>query len=478
MKINLIEAIKTRLFDELEETIGRNSKYKDKIKVYHKFPYRERTSHGIVLKNASFNRLKLSPDDYIGILKSHFSSAHAGNLPGEFLEWVWEDPTNIVKYVKEDVSSQIDGSTREIQVSHSPITAGPGNTNLATNFRQIDVFINGDRSYADEIFPDEGRLRLFSAPPAGVEVIIGYYYKDIALPGRYYLEIVRDGSDLKYVVNPLYSVKDEVVIENARGNELGCSLANSNIMVDQTSLYMKKYGTDYNIKLIRDTEYTVDISGVVTFINGFSMEANTNLVANYRWVGDEIGPVELPKDKRYDNKTIQGCSIAFNDRVNEGDKAVVLVYPTREVAAQVYGGHYVVSLDIEIFTMDTTQLSGMVDYVVNDLWDNKRIPLISEGITIEDIDSSGESEEVYDENTGDLYYKNSISMTIMTEWKKFVPVLFEITDFDLNLQTLSVRSDPYTQIFQNRIANMDAKVYPRNTPFEVEIAQPGYPRIS
>lgn len=478
MKINLLEAIKTRLFDELEDTIGKNSKYKDKIKVYHKFPYKERTPHGIVLKNASFNRLKLSPDDYIGVLKSHFSSAHAGNHPGEFLEWVWEDTVNTVKYIKDDVSLQIDGLTREIQTSHSLITAGPGNTNLATNFRQIDVFINGTRAYADEIFPKEGRLRLYSAPPAGAEVIVGYYYKNIALPGRYYLEIVRDGPELKYVVNPLYGVKDEIVIDNARGNELGGSLVNPNVIVDQANLYMKKPGTDYSIKLIRDTEYAIDASGTITFINGFSMVPSTNLVAYYRWVGEEIGPVELPKDKRYDNKTIQGVSICFNDNVNEGDKAVVLAYPTREVAAQVYGGHYVVSLDMEIFTMDTTQLPGMVDYVVNDLWDNKRIPLISEGITIEDIDSSGETEEVYDDNTGDLYYKNSISMTVMTEWKKFVPVLFEITDFDLNMQTLTVRSNPYLQLFQNRVVNMDAKLYPKKDPFEVEMVQPGYPRIS
>jgi hypothetical protein len=478
MKINLFESIKTRIFDELEDSIGRNSAYKDKVKVYHKFPYKERVSSGVVLKNASFNRLKLSPDDFIGHLKSHFASARAGNNPGEFLDWVWEDTNNMVNRSEDDVSSQVDGSTREFQVDNFPITAGPGNTELAYNFRQVDVFINGVRTYAEDVYPEEGKVRLYSAPPAGAEVKLGYYYKTIASPGRYYLEIVQDGAELKYVVNPLYSVEEEIVIENARGNELGGNLQNQNIMVDQVMLFMRKPGTDYSIRLIQDEEYEVNIDGEITFIGSFSMEPRTNLVAYYRWVGEEIGPRDIPKDKRYDNEAIKGVSLCFNDKVNLGDKAVVICYPSREMAARVYGGHFMVNLDIEVFTMDTVQLPGMVDHIVNDIWNHRRIPLISEGITIEELDSSGETEEVYDENTGDLYYKNSLSMTIMTEWKRFVPVLFELIDYKISLSTLTIQSNKYVKIYQNRIVSMDTRLSPKTEPFEVSVVKPGYPRIS
>lgn len=478
MKINLQEEIKTRIFDELEETLGRNSNYKDKVKVYHKFAYKERVSHGVVLKNISSSRLKLSPDDYIGTLKSHFSVARAGDLPGEFLAWAWEDTVNMVKYTKEDVSAQITGTNREIALIHKPITKGPGNTDPADNFRQVDVLLNGERVYAEDIYPEEGKIRLFGAPAVGAVVEVGYYYKNITPPGRYYLEIVQEGTELKYVVNPLYGVKGEVAIENARGTELGCNLENTNIMVEQVSLYMRKPGTDYEVKLIKGQEFLIDSTGLVTFIGGFSMEPKTNLVANYRWVGEEIGPKSIPKGKRYDNETLSGVSLCFTDRVNLGDKAVLQVYPKREIAASVYGGHFKVNLDLDIFTMDTVQLPGLVDYVVNDLWNLKRIPLMDEGITIEEIDPTGESEEVYDENTGDLYFKSSINIALMTEWKRFVPTLFDIADYDISFQTLTLRSNSFVQVFQGRDVNMEAKLYPKKEPFEVSIVKPGFPRIS
>jgi len=448
MKINLQEEIKTRIFDELEETLGRNSNYKDKVKVYHKFAYKERVSHGVVLKNISASRLKLSPDDYIGTLKSHFSAARAGDLPGEFLAWAWEDTVNMVKYTKEDVSAQITGANREIALIHKPITRGPGNTDPADNFRQVDVLLNGERVYAEDIYPEDGKIRLFGAPAAGTVVEVGYYYKNITPPGRYYLEIVQEGTELKYVVNPLYGVKGEVAIENARGTE------------------------------IKGQEFSIDSMGLVTFIGGFSMEPKTNLVANYRWVGEEIGPKPIPKGKRYDNETLSGVSLCFTDRVNLGDKAVLQVYPKREIAASVYGGHFKVNLDLDIFTMDTVQLPGLVDYVVNDLWNLKRIPLMDEGITIEEIDPTGESEEVYDENTGDLYFKSSINIALMTEWKRFVPTLFDIADYDISFQTLTLRSNSFVQVFQGRDVNMEAKLYPKKEPFEVSIVKPGFPRIS
>jgi len=477
MKINLFESIKTRLFDELEDTIGKNSEYRDKVKIYHKFPYKERVQHGIVLKNMSFNRQKLSPDDFVGILRSHFALARAGNKSGEFLEWVWEDPHNLVKHFREDVSSQITGSNRMVQLSNKFLTKGPGNTELLSNFRQVKVFIDGVKSYAQEVDAVNGLVTLYTSPPAGARVEISYFYRNVAKPGRYYLEIVQDGPELKYVVNPLYSVKEEIVIANAKGSEIGGNLENQNIMVDQVILFMRKPGTDYSVRLIRDEEYTIDITGAITFIGGFSLEPHTNLIAYYRWIGEEIGPVKIPEDNRYDHETIKGAVLCFNNKVNLGDKVVLIVYPEREVAARVYGGHFNVSLDIEIFTRDTVQLPGMVDYIINDIWNNKRIPLISEGITIDELDSGGETEEVYDENTGDLYYKNSLNMAIISEWKKFVPVLFEVIDFDLSFSTLHIRSNEYVDIYQNRVVGMESKLYPKKEPFEVEYGKPGYPMM-
>lgn len=462
MKINLLEALKTRLFDEIEETISRNAVYRDKVKVYHKFSYKERPSMGVVIKNISFSRLKLSPDDFVGIQKSYCAMAKAGNHPGEFLEWVWEDANNITKTVKEDVSSQITGSNRVIHLQHGNIIKGPGSDTLADNNSQVFVWIDGVKTYPSLIFPDRGEIYLATPPPAGSKVAVSYSYSNAPAPGRYYIEIVKDGDTDKFVVNPLYKETDEL-IPSATGSEPGAAINKAPLLPNQEVLVVTdNYGNSYRLK--RDTDYSISDSGEINFINGFSLSSGDKLIATYRWVGDELGPFDIPKKFRYDNKAIRGISLAFNDRVVVGDKLVIIVYPRREISARVHGGHFSVSIDIQVFTKDTRQLPSLTDYIINDIWNRKRLGLMSEGITIEELDSTGESEEVYDENTGDLYYMNSLSMSVLTEWKRFTPTLFAVRDFDIkvnrveDMMSSEMPSERSPFGFIEPIENMDRSV--------------------
>ena len=474
MESNLLRATKRRVIRELNDTVQNNPVYRDQIKVYHKFPYKERPMRGIILSNSSASRVRLSPDDYAAELKSHVAVARAGNHEGKFLDWVWEDEYSLTVYVKEeDLSSQIPstGSNRIFQLAHFPVIAGYNNTELADNFRQVDVFVDGQRVFPTTVDAINGKVYLPNAPSYGQEVKISYHYKNIVDPGRYYIQLV---TTEQYVIDPLYVVKREKVLESTTGLEMTANLAHGNLIPGLETLFTKKFERSYDLELVKDVDYSIDYaSGAITFLS--PLPKNTSLYATYRWAGPTMGPYAIPKDYEYDNTSLPGVVLAFGNQKVLSDKLVVIVYPQREQAARVYSGHWNMSFDINIFTRDPMELSDLTDYIIDDMWSRKRLHLIAEGLTIEEMNPGGESEEVYDSNTGDLYYKNSINLNMMTEWKRFVPYLTEIVDFDTKLYSF-VKSSQDILLSDGR--TFEVQVLPYQKEFEVKYPKAGYPKYT
>jgi hypothetical protein len=474
MENNLLRVVKSRIMDELTGSVQRNMVYRDKVQVFHKFPYKERLQMGIVLKNASSSRIKLSPDDHAGVLKSHVMMAHAENFEGKFLEWVWEDFNNLTGYQKdEDLSSQITGTTsngtnRFFTVSKKPILSGYNNTVIATNFRQISVLLDGLPVLPEFIDGKSGVFSLPQAPAVGSQLLVSYHYSNLTPPGRYYLEIT---SPTQFVIDPFYVIKDERVIERTTGMEPTAQLLNGNLYGDFDILYTMKSNVSTKFYLEKYTDYTIDENGLITFL--LPLEEGTTLYANYRWVGDTMGPFNIPEEFHYVNDALPGIILAFSNQITVGDKAVVIVYPQREPAAEMKSGHYKMVFDIEVVARDPQQLANLTDHLIEDIWGNRRLLLMDEGLTIEEMDPTGESEEPYDENTGDLYYKNGISLQIMTEWKKFIPFLTEIIDFDTKIYRYITVKD-YIVTNQGRV--LELKIRPNSVPFEVSYPKIGYPR--
>jgi len=475
MESNLLNSAKRRVLRELNDTIQNNPVYRDQLKVYHKFPYKERPMRGVILRNASATRIKLSADDYAADLKSHVAIAKAQNYEGKFLDWVWEDSTNITKKVyQEDVSSQITGTAsvgtnRVFQVSNYPIVSGKFNTLIADNFNQVEVLVDGEKVFVDQVDGEEGKVYLSFSPTIGQTVTISYWYKNLVDPGRYYIQLI---STSQYVIDPLYIVKGEKVIEGTTGVETTANLAHGGLLTDLETLYIQKYSRSNQIKLISGTDYTIDTAtGEITFLS--PLPVGTNLYANYRWVGSTLGPFEIPSDFHYDNEALSGIILAFGNKKVVNDKLVLLVYPNREQASKVYSGHWDMNFDIDVFARDPIELPDLTDYIIDDMWTRKRLSLISEGFTIEEMDPGGESEEVYDTNTGELYYKNTVSLRAMTEWKRFVPYLIEIVDFDTKLYHY-MKNNKFFRLTDGR--TMEVEVYPYDREFEVKYPEYGFPR--
>jgi hypothetical protein len=474
MENNLLRVVKSRIMDELTGSIQRNQVYMDKVQVFHKFPYKERLMMAVILKNASSSRIKLSADDHAGVLKSHVMMAHAENFEGKFLTWVWEDFNNLTGYQEnEDLSSQITGTSlrgtnRFFKIPRKPILSGYNNTIVADNFRQISVLLDGQSVLPEFLDGASGVFSLPMAPVLGSQLLVSYYYGNLTPPGRYYIEII---SPSQFVIDPFYVIKTEKVIDRTMGTELTAQLLNGNLYGDFDILYTKKMDASTKLYLEKNTDYTIDQNGLITFLQ--PLDINTTLYANYRWVGDTMGPFNIPSEFHYVNEALPGVILSFGNEITVGDKVVVIVYPQREAAANMNSGHYKMSFEIDVVARDPKQLADLTDHLIEDIWGNRRLLLIDEGLTIEEMDATGESEEPYDENTGDLYYHHGINIQIMTEWKKFIPFLTEIVDFDTKVYRYVTKKE-YIVTNQGRILELMLK--PSRTIFEVSYPKIGYPR--
>lgn len=471
MESNLLQSVKFRVFDELEDSLQQNELYRDKVQVFHKYPYREQHMMGIYLKNASATRIRLSGDDYAGALKSFVALARAENFEGVFLDWVWEDSTNLTIYkVDEDVSSQNPlGTNRMFYVTNKPIISGNNNLVIANNFRQVNVTVNGVQVFPEFVDGASGLVMLSRAPLSTDTVLISYWYGNLTPPGRYYLRIV---DATHFNVSPLYVVEGEKVIAKTTGTETTASLDHGDYLVGNFDiLYTKQSSYSNNFYLINGTDYTITTAGVITFLN--PLQVNTTLYANYRWAGTILGPFDIPKPFHYNNTALPGISLAFSDKIIVDDKQVVIVSSQRELAASVYSGHWDMTFDIEVFARDPIQLPELTDHIINDMWSRKRLDLISSGLTIESMEPTGEVEEVYVDNTNDQYYKNSVNLIIKTEWKKFKPYLTKIMDINVSLYPVSKTVD-YIVNSQGEI--LELNLSPLNREFEVTYPKQGFPR--
>jgi len=473
MDINLLTAVKRRIMYELRSAINEHLNFKG-TEVYHKFPYTERPDRGIVLRNTSSSRIKLSPDDFAYTLKSYVALARAENYGGKFMQWVWENREETTEFAEdEDLSSQItgtatNGTNRFFYTTHKPILAGYNNDVIANNFGQVTVKLNGQVVHAEFVDGTRGMIVLSMPPVVGDTLTVSYYYGIMSAAGRYYLQVT---TPTQFVIDPLLQVRKEEVIETTTGTELSATLAHSGLYGDFDVLYLMKGTSEDKTELVRGTDYTITSGGVITFL--IPLPVGYSLFADYRYVVATMGPFTIPDPLHYDDTSIPGVVLCFNKQIEVGDKAVVIVYPERQLSASVYQGHYRMSFDIDVFSRHPEESSEMTDHLIHEIWGNRRMLLVDEGLTIEEMDQAGETEDVYDTNTGDMWYKQAINIQMMTEWKRYVPTLFDIQDFDTKMYAY-VKTNQYVITPDNRV--FDLRINPLQAEFEVKYPKSGYPR--
>lgn len=472
MENNLYQAVKNRMIAEMNLSINNHPTYAGQVKAVAKYHMgRERPQTSVILDNVTSSREHLSPDDCVGDLWSIVSVAKVGDCPGHSIEWVWEDSYNITKYVKkEDVTATLDSSRRFVQLAHFPVAQGLQNPDLATSVGQISISLNGvnftpkslnndtglidlgftvKSEYPHEIYPALRESSSFSIEMIPPTILVSYYYRDIAPQGYYYLELVDDSS---FNVTPMLYVEEEVVVKDMEGSVTEAFLDHINVLEDYIiTLYTQRTSKSVKIYWERNFDYTIEpTTGKITFLNPNSEFIGapgkpTTLYASYRWIGDTIGPIAV-RPYCVDDTTIKGAIIVFGSRIRKGDKHCIILRSSRERCAQIKGGHYTMSLDWKVSSRDRMTTDELVDHLTSDLWGNRKEHLRSEGLVVEECIATGETEEAYDEATQAMYFQNTISMQLMTEWKKFIPYVENPKKFKYRLEAVSKLSPSYQEI--------------------------------
>lgn len=95
----LINATKKRLIDEIRRALYEHPRYReDSSNVRNKFAFKERPARGVIVNNASADRIRLAADNYVGRISSFVMQAQVENKPGTTLEWATENKSLLEQY--------------------------------------------------------------------------------------------------------------------------------------------------------------------------------------------------------------------------------------------------------------------------------------------------------------------------------------------------------------------------------------------
>ncbi len=413
-------AIKRRILDETKQAFAEHPAFSEKIRVYNKFPYKERIQYGLILRNTSGSQIRLSPDNFMSDRYSLVKLAKQGTHQGIAIEWVRENSGNVTEVVSEDVSIQLGPTQRRFFTDH-PILAGKDNTNYANNPGQVYITIDGVKVFSESVDGENREVLLTRATNTGQVVEIKYYYRSIILPS---INIIDFPTDSTFTVGNIFVVNEEILIDRTDGTETTAQLDHSGgsitIDVNSEDIYTA-YVDGYRLyDLVRGTDYTVNYTtGLVTFLQ--PLEKNHRIYVNYRYqMGYLRGPFPFKPFQEVDD-AIPGVIISIGRRAQAGDQQVIVVTKERERQAKIYGGHWDMSLELVAVSKDPSQMEQMTDHIISYLWAERKNVLEYEGIALNSVEPSGEAEEVHIETTGDLYYESSISISLQSEWQNFVP---------------------------------------------------------
>lgn len=177
-------------------------------------------------------------------------------------------------------------------------------------------------------------------------------------------------------------------------------------------------------RLLTTNEYSLDIeTGIVTLSE--EVPRGLSLRALYTSEMETSGPFTVCPATAY-RDIIQGATLAFGRRLQNGDQQAVIVTEAREDISQEYGGRWDVSVDIELIARDVHSQADLADQTVVWIWSSLRSKLTNLGMEISDVSLGGEAEEVYDDNGDDYFYTASISFSVQTDWFIHFPLLVPI----------------------------------------------------
>jgi len=448
----LINATKNRVILELKDVLSRHPAYKD-LEIFNRFPYIERVQEGIVVKNSSANRMPLSADNFQGTAYSLTTFGNHKYNKGLSLEWVKEDEAHLTGWMyRQDFSIQIPFGYQgnyplTISLDDNMLKGGK-NLKYADSIRDVEVYVNNSKIIPNKV---DGEKKEIIIPPVlpNSTIEISYWVRNIAVPGVYQIEITNGDPILnkwEFMVDALLD-KEDILVEKSEGTETSFQTTHRPIYKGS----LKLHENEYLMEELREdnsnaetADYILDHdSGIITLIKSpYPILKNATLIANYRVTGLSTGPFTIPNSNYAHNAAIPGVILAFGRGISLGDKHYVVIHKDRLIAALEYSGKWETTISLDIYAKDSVKVEEIIDITTSYLNTYRKEELDAEGIYLVDVTFGGESEEVFDEGTGDLYYMGSVEYNFLTEWIMHKPVLQTIEGYFINAEVV-VSTEPF-----------------------------------
>lgn len=429
----LSREIKRRFADELRR-IFVDYPTLEKFTVHDHFPYGERVQFGIIFKNVSGDPIPLSADNFITTTYSHVFTARVKDKKGLIFDWVREDEI-ITVLTKADLSAQANGTNKTFVLPDQPVS-GNNDTTPATSPRQVVLYVNGVRTPILEL--TENSVIIQTAPPAGAKVHAEYFKSRLVAPGLYYFEVTKDLDDTGHYEVMVDSLLDEEIniIKSATGSETTYQLPNH--PVHKGTFYLYESGTGSPHPLREGKHYTFDYeSGLITFLPNPDDPSETlipgrSYTVTYRYQGQTQGPFKVTKLQTRP-EILPGVTLAFSNWLHLGDKQVVIVTKHREDAAKEYGGKFDLSITLDVYSRDPLQREFVADLVVVKLFGELKPKFDGQGLLIVRVTPTGETEDIYDENTDTPYFMAGIDISVQADWAFYQPLVPKIRHIGADL---------------------------------------------
>jgi len=422
----LINASKQRIIDELRDVFKKHPLYND-VEILNRFPNAERLQEGIILKNTSANRVPLAADNFQGNISSYCTYAKHGNSPGTSIEWVREDSLHITeRIVREDYSDQFTEENNIIRLNNI-MTDGSQASEPTSNPKMVEVYVNNTRIIPLEVIGENQEIVLRDVPHINSTVQVSYWKRNLSPAGIYQLEITCGNTLLRkyeYMIDVLLE-KEQVLFEQATGNETSTRLEYYPVFPKSLRLW------ENDNLMYEGDDYVIDYdTGIITLIGANRFLGNSRVRADYRVQGESTGPHPIPYLNYGDNESIPGIVVAFGNGVQIGDKQFVVVNKNRHVTALEYGGKWELNVGLDIYAKDLSKVEELIDITTSYFNAFRKSDFDGEGFVLVDVSFGGETEEIFDDGTGDVYYMGSVSYDFLTEWSMTKPLLHTINDID------------------------------------------------
>jgi len=451
----LINATKNRIISEFKDILSRHPNFKT-LEIFNRYPYNERIQEGIIVKNTSAGRQPISADNFQGNVYSYVTVAKHKNFPGMSIEWVREDESHLTTRIyKQDFSNStspiVGPNNAPIQIKiniDQNMLKGGKDLSYADDIRNVEVFVNNSKIVPLSVDGEKKEIIISSLPMTNPKIEVSYWIRNLAPAGIYQLEIIGGNpviGKFEFMLDVLLD-KYEVLIEQATGKETSVQLSYSPVF--KKSLILK----ENNAIMTENVDYFLDENtGIITFNSSSTPNGevtilkNSKIEASYRVKGLSTGPFEIPNPNYANNTAIPGVVLAFGNGVSIGDKHFIIINNDRILTALEYSGKWDLSISLDIFAKDSYKIEEIIDITTSYLNTYRKEELDAEGIYLVDVSFGGESEEVYDDATGDLYYKGSVDYKFLTEWIMHKPLIEGSIDGYILETNTFVNPKPYIE---------------------------------